>query len=434
MISPNRAEITVVGRSRRAFLAVLAVERPVMRPNRRPAKRQLLRAGLLLTIAAGALDAQELAVSDGEFAADFLLSGEIIAEESIRFSVPNAGIWPVTVRWLAEDGAAVKKGETIVEFDNSQLASELIDLEQRVTDERLALAGLEAKSRSEEIQATLEVERKRATFAKAELDAGVPASLLPSQDHERRRLDLERARLDLEQSVKARELTLAASAAEVRKQALAVDRAEAELRRARDGIDRLSLATPRDGVILIGNDLREGRTYRSGDTTWPGLTIAELPDLETLAVEAWLFDVDADAVVAGMPVTATVDAFPQESLEGEVVAVQSFAEEVDRESTRRRFQVQVRLGGLDPERMRPGMSVKVVVHDRRSEVRLIPRAALAVDPRRPGGTVSARLYDGSRVPVELGPCNSNVCVLVDGPAAGTPLAAAGVAAIAGTAP
>ena len=142
-----------------------------------------------------------------------------------------------------------------------------------------------------------------------------------------------------------------------------------------------------------------------------------------MAVEARLFDVDDGRIEPGMPVTAVVDAFPEVDLAGEVVEVDDIATETNRRrSLRRVFRVRVRVEGLDVERMRPGMSVKVVVEDRRSDVLLVPRAALGWLDEESGGAVVAARRGGELAPVRIGRCDRRVCLLENGLSLGDRLA------------
>jgi hypothetical protein len=83
--------------------------------------------------------------------------------------------------------------------------------------------------------------------------------------------------------------------------------------------------------------------------------------------------------------------------------------------------VVVDLEETDPEIMRPGLSVKIVVlANRLDDALLAPRSALDLTTEPP----SAHLADGGTVPVELGPCNAQVCVVASGLGEGDTLAAA----------
>jgi multidrug efflux pump subunit AcrA (membrane-fusion protein) len=355
--------------------------------------------------------AQDLQVTSGDFTRHFLMSGELVAEDAVVLVVPNARIWPVTVRWIEEDGTEVAKGDPIVEFDNSQLASNLEQLERSALEAANQLSSLQATVRGEEIEALLTFERAKATLEKARLDADVPPSLLSEQEYEERRLAFERAQLEFKQAESALVLKRTSVDARIEKQRVALAKAESAARRAREGIELLTLVAPRDGILLVSDNEEEGRPFQSGDTTWPGRSIARLPNLSSMIAEAALFDVDDGKIWPGMPVTATVDAFPELVLPGKIIEVDEIASQTNRDSLKRVFRTRVRLQGLDLERMRPGMSVKVVVEDRRADVLLVPRAALGWSESGSGGAVVVGRADGSVDRVRIGPCNREDCVL-----------------------
>ncbi len=360
------------------------------------------------------LFAQQLTVTHGNFSTTFLMTGELVAEEAVRLTIPFANIWPVTIRWIAEDGVKVDPGEVVAEFDNSSLTSELIEKERTVEQQELELQALKARTRSEELRASLDLERKQSAWEKAKLDATVPASLLASQDYERRQLDMRRAQLAFNQAQQTLGQQQKKTLAEIQKQSITLEKARRSVAQAKNGIDRLALTAPKSGVLLIHEHPQEGRTFQAGDSSWPGVLVASLPDLSTLMVNAWLFDVDAGRVESGMRVTASIDAFPELELEGEIVEVQSFAEAPKPGSSQRRFQVRARLKDLDPSRMRPGMSVKLMVHTLQEKVLVIPRSTLFFDASQPGKVVMAHLVNGKDTPVELGSCNRSHCVLLAG--------------------
>lgn len=366
------------------------------------------------TAGSGALHAGDLEVTRGDFRGHFLMTGELVAEDAVVLIVPNANIWPVTVRWLEEDGAEVRAGDTIVEFDNSQLASNLEALERAEIEAANQLASLRATVRGEELEAELTFERKKAELEKARLDSEVPASLLSEQEFEERRLALERAALGFEEANNALRLQRSSAGARIDKQRVALSKAERAGERARQGIELLTLKARRDGILLVSENEEEGRPFQSGDITWPGRSIARLPELSSMIVEAQLFDVDDGRIHPGMPVTAVVDAFAELDLKGVVSEVDDIANETSRHSLRRVFRARVRLEELDLERMRPGMSVKVVVEDYRQDVLLVPRASLGWSARESTGEVVAARPGGGLEAVEIGPCNREVCVLEGG--------------------
>lgn len=369
----------------------------------------------------GLLLAADLEVRRGTFSQRLVLTGELVAENAVQLVVPNANIWPVQVRWLAEDGIEVAEGETIVEFDNSQLAANLDQLEQAALEARNQLASLRAEARTQEIEATLGVAQKKAQLEIARIDAAVPEGLLAQKEYEERQVTLRRAELEFEQAERALGLDKVASNARVQKQRVALQKAEAAAEQAREGIDLLTLKAPRAGVLLVAENRWEGRPFQTGDASRPGSTVATLPELSSTIVEAWLYDVDDGTVRVGTLVTATVDAFPDELWSGRVTAIGSVASEISSRSLRRAFRVKIRLDDLDTAKMRPGMSVKAVLDSRLEDALIVPRAALRWREDDSKLVVEAVLRGGAAQPIDLGECNPQECVVLGGIEAGTAL-------------
>ncbi|MEO1365733.1 MAG: efflux RND transporter periplasmic adaptor subunit [Acidobacteriota bacterium] len=360
-----------------------------------------------------------LVVERGELQPRLLLTGELVAGEAERLLVPNTNFWPVSLRWLIEDGAQVRTGDRLAEFDGSQLAGRLESLENTVVNAQIALLGARSNAASELESAQFQLAQQQASYDKAKLEADLPDGLLAEQEMASRRLTYEKATLELEQSRQAVEAAIRAGDESIRLEEIKLGKAERALDRAQRNLEALTLKAPRDGIVLVTLNRREGRPFQTGDNAWPGLAVVTLPNLESLRVEAQLFDVDDGRVRPGQAVTATLDAFPDWQIGGVVHSVDPIADETDRSSTRRRFRVDIALDDVDPARMRPGMSVKVDVRGAPREALLVPRRAL--DFR--GGAPRLQLAGGDAVEVALGECTHRRCEVTSGVEAGARLRA-----------
>ena len=359
-----------------------------------------------------------LEVRRGEFVERTLLTGELQAEEAVVLAAPNVNIWPLTVRHLVDDGAPVSQGDVVVEFDNSQLLSNLEDVRTGVIEASNLLASQRSRVAAEISEATFEVERRRATVEKAEITAAVPEEILSSRGYAGSQLDLQRARLNLAEAEQALGSVREAGKADIRIQQIVLERARDASLRAEVSMERLSLRATRDGVLVRGTNPMEARAVRAGDAVWPGLAVAQLPDLETLFVRARLFDVDDGRIAAGQRAWAVLDAFPKTRIGGQVREIDAVAEETGPSSARRFFDVTIDLDEVDPLRMRPGMSVKVVVEGEPvRDALLVPREALDLS----GEGALAALGEGDWAEVSLGSCDARQCVVLEGLEEGTTL-------------
>jgi multidrug efflux pump subunit AcrA (membrane-fusion protein) len=139
-----------------------------------------------------------------------------------------------------------------------------------------------------------------------------------------------------------------------------------------------------------------------------------------LRVKAILADVDDGKVAVGMPVTVTLDGYPDTPYQGRISAISAVAQESKRQSLRRQFDVIVALDRLDGQRMRPGLSARVVVHRQSQNLALVaPRAAIDFSGKAP----RVRLASGTMKDVTIGACNAQDCVVRAGLAEGERLGA-----------
>ena len=362
-----------------------------------------------------------LSVEMGPFSEHHLLTGELVAETADYLLTPNTNQWPVTIRWLADDGQEVAAGETVAEFDNSQLVSNLEQLTAQWTEAKNELSLERSRVAESLAQAKYDLEERRGAHEKAQLAADVPAELSSRQDFEQRRLELAKAELALEQAQQDLAARSLAGDKSLAVKTEIADKARRAVERLQLDLDKLRLTAPRDGLVLVATD-SDGRVYQTGDNAIPGAVVASMPDLSSLMVEARLFDVDDGKVEVDQRVRVHLDAFPEETLGGTIREITDFAEQESADSTRRAFKVRIDVEGIDADRMRPGMSVRVRLDLEPIEVPLIPRSAILWTA---DGSPEATLADGRSVPIRLGPCNASRCVLEEGPAVGTALAVAG---------
>jgi HlyD family secretion protein len=151
----------------------------------------------------------------------------------------------------------------------------------------------------------------------------------------------------------------------------AVVNAEATLQTAKDAMEDTQVRAPIAGSILQLDAVLG--TVISSPTLGGGTVILKMASLDTVQDSAMVAETDIGRVQPGLPVTITVDAFPNRSFDGSVLKIGPQAQVVQNVTT---FPVFVNIpnpGHL----LKPGMNTEVRIHTgRRDSVLAVPNAAL----------------------------------------------------------
>jgi len=153
----------------------------------------------------------------------------------------------------------------------------------------------------------------------------------------------------------------------------AVVNTEASLQTARDAMEDTQVRAPVTGTVLeldavLGTVISSPTRDVGG-----GTVILKMANLDTVQVQALVDETDVGKVQAGMPVTITVDAFPNRPFDGSVLKIEPQAQ-VSQNVTM--FPVIVNI--LNPNhQLKPGMNSEVEIHIGNGQnVLAVPNAAL----------------------------------------------------------
>lgn len=223
----------------------------------------------------------------------------------------------------------VKKGQIIAELDKTNLTSELNT----------------AKANLASAQSTLNYEQANHNRYKTLYDKG----LVSANDYENARLSYEKAR----QTV--------ASAHE-------------SVRKAQTNLGYATITSPIDGVVL-SKSVEEGQTVAASFNTPELFTIAQ--DLTDMRVIADIDEADIGGVKEGQRVSFTVDAFPDDSFEGQVTQVR---QQATTESNVVTYEVVISAPNNDLK-LKPGLTANVTIYTmEKDNVLAVPSKALRFTP------------------------------------------------------
>lgn len=248
---------------------------------------------------------------------------------------------------LVDVNSIVKKGDVLIELDDANLKAQ-------VNQARASLAS--ARAAQAEAKATqVEAEAKMRRYEELNKTSG---GRLPS----RTELDVQRATV-----LKAQAGTMSAAAA--------IDDAKATLETRLTDLDKASIKSPVDGVVLA-------RTVEPGYAVAASLQAVELltvaTDLRQLELEVDVDEADVGQVQNGQRATFTVAAYPNKRFDAKITKV-AFGSTT---STDNVITYTTYLSVDNPDLMlRPGMTATVTIETaRRDKVLLVPNTALRFKP------------------------------------------------------
>jgi HlyD family secretion protein len=357
--------------------------------------------GVLIVVAGGGIamnartgtvpNVTTTAVTRGDFVDYIQIRGDIRPAKSIVLAAPLQAGGELQIVKLVKNGAAVKKGDVLVEFDATQLNQRLMERRSELQtadgeiEQVLAQQKVTAEQRQTELtKAKYDVERARLDLGKRDVVSRI--------EYESAKLSLSDAEQRLKE-IEARILSTRAGAeAELVGKKRRRDKAQFDVERTVQSIDALKLIAPADGTVNVLENPRSGGPFggggvefREGDRAWAGASILELPDLSSIHLEARLDESDRGRLKVGQTATVKIEAVPGKDFAAKVDLISVLAR-VDFSSgwpPVRNFDLGLILDEHDP-RIRPGMTATArIAADRLPSVTLVPAEAIFQKDGRP---------------------------------------------------
>ena len=303
--------------------------------------------------------------------------GDVKAMKSVSISAP-ANVGDMQILKLAANGAQVKKGDMVVEFDKSKT-------EQEMKQFRSVLKSAQADIEQSRAQAHLLEEQDLTAISKAKYDVEV-ARLDASKQEIVSKIEGGEANLkltDAEQKQKEMEAKLkadrSANKAAVDAKIAASRKANYDLERAEHALSTMTLVAPSSGIINLITTWHNGgvSAFKPGEQVWSGAPIAELPDATTLRVSARVDESERGRLAIHEPATVQLDAISDQQFTGTLEQIGTIAttDFTAGWPIPRNFDLRIALDQNDP-RLRPGMTAQItVIIDRVPNAIAIPAQA-----------------------------------------------------------
>lgn len=255
-------------------------------------------------------------------------TGTIEPVTSVTVGTQVSGI---VSKLFVDYNSVVKKGKVIAELDKTNLMSQLNTAKTQL-----------ATAQSQLNYQTANYKRYKTLFEKG---------LVAADDFDNAKLSYTQAK---EQVVSAKE----------------------EVQRAQTNLGYATITSPIDGVVL-SKSVEEGQTVAASFSTPELFTIAQ--DLTNMQVVADVDEADIGDVKEGERVTFTVDAYPDDTFEGEVKQVRQEATTTNNVVT---YEVVISAPNADLK-LKPGLTANVTIYTaERKGVLSVPSKALRFIPQK----------------------------------------------------
>jgi HlyD family secretion protein len=317
-------------------------------------------------------------VKRGEFLDSTQFRGEVKALKSVSISAP-AEAGDLQIVKVPAEGAPVKAGDVIVEFDKTKTEQDLAQFRSALKSAEAEIAQARAQARISEEEDKTAVLKARYDVEGAKLEAS-KQEIVSKIEGQEAKLKLADAEQKLQEAETKQKSDQALHQATIESKIQASKKSQFDVQRAERALSQMTLRAPSAGIISLlqhwsGSNMT---TYHPGDRAWPGAPIAELPDATTLRISARIDETERGRLAAKQPVTVQLNAIPDRQFTGHIEQISSIAT-MDFSSgwpITRNFNLEISLDQTDP-RIKPGISGQVtVLVDRVANAITIPAQAI----------------------------------------------------------
>ncbi len=353
--------------------------------------------------AADALDLPVAPARKGEFLVIIRCRGDLKARKSAQIYTP---IVPnLRIAWMAPPGEPVAAGDSLIKFDSSSAQQQLAQKEAALRQAQATLDQENAQAKITAEQDASDLAQAKYTVERARLDAS-KEDILSKIDGEEKKIDLEVA----EQRLKVEEATVALHATSEKSKIASLtrlrDQAQGDVDITKARIGQMEIKAPIAGIPNYAPNYSQGwnnvRPFKVGDNVFAGMNLAEIPDLDTLEMDAKVEETDRGRIAAGSDVRVSVDALPELNLAAKLDRISPLAELNTNEwPPTRTFRAYARI--LHPDqRLRPGMNggMDIVISRIPNAISIPSKAVFTKDGKPVVYLAKNRHYTAAAVEVE----------------------------------
>jgi multidrug resistance efflux pump len=323
-------------------------------------------------------------VARQDFVRSLRLNGTVEAVESTAIQAPRLAGQnsnSLVIMRLVANGATVRRGDMLVEFDRQEQLRNALDRKADLTDLEQQIKKRQADEVAAKASDDSTLKQAQSALEKARLEL-VKNDLLPKIEAEKNTLAREEAQAQLQQLEETYALKRAAAAADIKVLEIRRDRAETNMRQAEQNAERMLVNSPLPGVAVIRTTWKNNGNmveFTEGDEVRSGQPVVEVVNPAVMRVRARVNQADINELKIGQRVRVGLDAYPDLAFDGSVAQISPVGQQSSLSPKVRNFVVLVLVNGSDPSLM-PDLTASLDVEIERAAGSLVvPRDALVND-------------------------------------------------------
>ena len=377
-------------------------------------------------------------VARKDFVRSLRLNGTVEAVESTSIQAPRLAGQnnnSLVIMRLINNGATVKPGDMLVEFDRQEQLRNALDRRAELTDLEQQIKRREAEEVAAKASDDSTIKQAQSTFEKTRLEL-IKNEMLPKIEAEKNTLAHEEAAARLKQLQETYDLKRRAAAADIKVLEIRRDRSANNMQQAESNAERMLVSSPLPGVAVIKTTWKNGGNmveFAEGDEVRPGQPVVEVVNPAVMRVRARVNQADINELRVGQSVRVGLDAYPDLAFPGAITQISPIGQQSTLSPKVRNFVVLVLVNGSNPSLM-PDLTASLDVDlERLPRSLVVPRDAVVLD----GEQAYVMVQRGGRLQrqdVTLGAMSAHEAVVAGGLQEGVVVArnAASAAAAAGS--
>lgn len=370
--------------------------------------------GLTIFISCVSDKSEDIAVIEkGNFSAGLTETGELQAVVARHIVMPFLGFRYGYMNKLVgfeEHGTNVKKGDSVISVDPSNVMKFLVEKEGQLELEKANYEKTLVQQNILENQLKSQLDQQVASYNMEKLALG-KAQFDSERNKQIRQLEFRKAEILLEKTRKKIEYNSKIAKLDKKIQSTKVVQLQNDTSDSNQALSKLILRSPNEGIFQIEYNHRTRQLYKAGDDAYPNRSLASIPDLRRMKVKTSVNEIDIDKIELGQKANVRLDAFPDLKFEGEISRIGKLSHKINRESTVKVFDVEVLVEENENEVLKPGMTVSCeIIIAELTEVLYVPNDCISRENGHYFINISQR-GETIKTPVEVGARNNSHTVI-----------------------